>query len=98
MRLSLAIGACALCFAVAAQAEAEPSAELQPDDLADLSIEQLAQLPVRSASKREEPLSAAPAALYVITSEEIVSSGAMSLPEALRLAPNLHVQQVDATQ
>jgi iron complex outermembrane receptor protein len=98
MRLSLAIGACALCFAVAAQAEAVPSAELQPDDLADLSIEQLAQLPVRSASKREEPLSAAPAALYVITSEEIVSSGAMSLPEALRLAPNLQVQQVDASQ
>lgn len=104
MRLKLAIGACALgsvlsCIAAApARAEAVPAADPQPDDLADLSIEQLAQLPVRSASKREEPLSAAPAALYVITSDDIQSSGAMSLPEVLRLAPNLQVQQVDANQ
>lgn len=68
------------------------------DQLADLSIEQLAQLTVRSASKREEPLSAAPTSLYVITGEEIMSSAATSLPEALRLAPNLQVQQVDARQ
>lgn len=104
MRLKLAIGACALgpvicCLASGpARAEAVPAADVQPDALADLSIEQLAQLPVRSASKREEPLSAAPAALYVITSDDIVSSGATSLPEALRLAPNLNVQQVDASQ
>lgn len=69
-----------------------------PIDLQSLSIEELAQVTVRSASKREEPLSAAPTALYVITGSEIVSSGAMSLPEALRLAPNLNVQQVDASQ
>jgi iron complex outermembrane receptor protein len=104
MRFKPAIGACALgsilcCVATApARAEAVPPADVQPDDLADLSIEQLAQLTVRSASKRDEPLSSAPAALYVITSEDIHSSGAMSLPEALRLAPNLQVQQVDASQ
>jgi iron complex outermembrane recepter protein len=107
MRLILGIGACALCAshgpAIAGtnpvqdveMASADiPSADAQPDELADLSIEQLAQLPVRSASKREEPLSGAPAALYVITSDEMVSSGAMSLPEVLRLAPNLSVQQI----
>lgn len=105
MRVAIAIGACVLGCAAAARAdpnsgaEAVPAGEVAPpDDLADLSIEQLAQLPVRSASKREEPLSAAPAALYVITSDEIASSGAMSLPEVLRLAPNLSVQQVDASQ
>ena len=65
-------------------------------DLSQLSIEELAQLPVRSASKREEPLSAAPTALYVITGEDIAVRAATSLPEALRLAPNLHVQQVNA--
>lgn len=64
-------------------------------DLSQLSIEELAQLPVRSASKREEPLSEAPTALYVITSEDIANSAADSLPEALRLAPNLNVQQVN---
>lgn len=70
----------------------------EPVDLQSLSIEQLAQISVRSASKREEPLNAAPTSLYVITNAEIVSSGALSLPEVLRLAPNLGVQQVDASQ
>lgn len=67
-------------------------------DLAGLSIEELAQVPVRSASKREEPLSAAPTALYVLTGEEILATAATSIPEVLRLAPNLQVQQLDAHQ
>lgn len=67
----------------------------QGNDLSQLSIEELAQLPVRSASKREEPLSEAPTALYVITGDDIANSAADSLPEALRLAPNLNVQQVN---
>lgn len=73
------------------------NAEEQPD-LANLSIEQLAQIKVTSASKQLEPLSSAPAALYLITSQDIQNSGAASLPEALRLAPNLNVQQVEANQ
>jgi len=75
----------------------EANAEDQPD-LANLSIEQLAQIKVTSASKQLEPLSRAPAALYVVTSQDIVDSGLTSLPEALRLAPNLNVQQVSASQ
>src|SRR5689334_21588965 len=96
MRFAVSLGACAVCLASARPALAdEPNAD-QPD-LSELSIEQLAQLPVRSASKRQEPLSSAPAALYVITPEDIESAGATSLPEVLRLAPNLNVQQVDAS-
>jgi len=72
-----------------------PAAAPANPDLSQLSIEELAQLPVRSASKREEPLSAAATALFVITSDDIVNSAADSLPEALRLAPNLNVQQVN---
>ena len=64
-------------------------------DLSSLSIEELADLPVRSASKREEPLSEAPTALYVITGAEIAEMAATSLPEVLRAAPNLQVQQVN---
>ncbi|MCW3796519.1 TonB-dependent receptor [Sphingomonas sp. BN140010] len=67
-------------------------------NLQALSIEELAQVPVRSASKRDEPLSTAPTSLYVITGEDVLNSGATSLPELLRLAPNLDVQQVDASQ
>jgi iron complex outermembrane recepter protein len=53
---------------------------------------------VTSVSKRAEPLSEAPAAIYVIGSEEIRRSVATSLPEALRLAPNLLVERIDAHQ
>lgn len=90
------IGACALGSLVSSPARAADAAT--PEDLSDLSIEQLAQIQVRSASKRDEPLSSAPAALYVITSEAIENNGITTLPEALRLAPNLQVQQVDASQ
>lgn len=67
-------------------------------DLSSLSIEELAQLPVRSASKQEEPLSAAPTSLYVITDSDIARSNGTSLTEVLRQAPNLHVEKLSATQ
>jgi iron complex outermembrane recepter protein len=92
MRLSLATGACGLCLLCGSPAPADTVVAPQ-DDLSDLSIEQLANIQVRSASKRDEPLSAAPAALYVIDHEQIVRSGAVTTPEMLRLAPNLQVYQ-----
>lgn len=74
---------------------------VQPNDvetLARLSIEELTQVEVTSASKRAEPLAGAPAALYVITEEEIRRSAAVSLPQLLRQAPNLDVQRINARQ
>ena len=67
-------------------------------DLSELSIEQLAQIEVRSATKRDQPLSAVPAALYVIDHDRIVRSGAVTIPEMLRLAPNLQVYQQTPAQ
>ena len=61
------------------------------DRLTDLSLEELSNLQITSASKRAERLSDAPASVYVITGDDIRRSGATSLPEALRLAPNLQV-------
>jgi iron complex outermembrane receptor protein len=72
--------------------------EQKQQDLSSLSIEELAQLPVRSASKQEEPLSSAPTALYVITDSDIARANGTSLPEILRLAPNLHVEKLSSTQ
>src|SRR5258708_1352536 len=54
-------------------------------------------LDVTSVSKTAEPLSGAPAAVYVITHDDAVRSGATSLPEVLRLAPNLQVVQISAS-
>jgi iron complex outermembrane recepter protein len=67
-------------------------------DLSRLSLEELSDIDVTSVSKRSEPLAGAAAAVYVITREEIRRSGATSLPEALRLAPNLQVARVDSSQ
>jgi iron complex outermembrane receptor protein len=65
--------------------------------LKKLSVEELMNLDVTSVSKSAEPLGAAPAAIYVITHDDAVRSGATSLPEVLRLAPNLHVVQISAS-
>jgi iron complex outermembrane receptor protein len=74
-------------------------AQIPPDrDLADLTLEELANLEITSVSKKAERLSDAPASVFVITGEDIRRSSAMSLPEALRLAPNLEVAQIDARQ
>ncbi|HUB87342.1 MAG TPA: TonB-dependent receptor [Verrucomicrobiae bacterium] len=61
--------------------------------LKKLSLVQLMNLDVTSVSKEPEPYSQAPAAIDVITSDEIQRSGASSIPEALRLADNLEVAQ-----
>ncbi|HYG48951.1 MAG TPA: TonB-dependent receptor [Allosphingosinicella sp.] len=95
---ALATGAALLALARPALAHT-PGAEPETvEDLRDLSIEQLAQIEVRSASKQAEPISRAPTSIFVITGNDIVRSAATSLPEALRLAPNLQVQQLDARQ
>jgi iron complex outermembrane receptor protein len=67
-------------------------------NLVDLSLEQLSSIVVSTVSGRDEPLARAPASVYVISGEDIRRSGALSLPEALRLAPNLQVARPDASQ
>ncbi len=67
-------------------------------DLADLTLEQLANIQVTSVSRREERLADAAGSVFVISAEDIRRSGATSLPEVLRLAPNLHVARADANQ
>ncbi|HEX8307250.1 MAG TPA: TonB-dependent receptor [Allosphingosinicella sp.] len=94
----LAAGAALLGFPQPAFAQAPAEAPETVEDLRDLSIEQLAQIEVRSASKQAEPIGRAPTSIFVITGNDIVRSAATSLPEALRLAPNLQVQQLDARQ
>lgn len=65
------------------------------DELADMSIEELANIQVTSVSKRPERLQDAPAAIFVISADDIRRSGADTLPEVLRMAPNLHVARVN---
>jgi iron complex outermembrane receptor protein len=79
-------------------AAAAPARTPVAANLLDLSLEQLSGIVVTSVSRREEPLSEAAASVYVISGEEIRRSGRTSLPEVLRLAPNLDVARADANQ
>jgi iron complex outermembrane recepter protein len=90
---------CAIVALLALLGAAQPSAaaQLVASTLADLSLEELANVEIVSVSKRAERLSDAPASVFVITADDIRRSGATSLPEALRLAPNLQVAQESAS-
>ena len=67
-----------------------------PVDMAELSIEELANIQITSVSRRPEALAEAAASVFVITSDDLRRAGVTSIPEALRLAPNLQVAQVNA--
>ena len=77
-------------------------AALQPQqqlaELVDLDLEQLTRVTVTSVSKREERLVDAAASIFVISAEDIRRAGVTTLPEALRLAPNLQVVRGDTSQ
>jgi iron complex outermembrane recepter protein len=66
------------------------------EPLKRLSLEQLGDVEITTASKEPETLRKVAAAIYVINQEDIRRSGATSLPEVLRLAPGVEVAQVDS--
>ncbi|MFL6672769.1 MAG: TonB-dependent receptor plug domain-containing protein [Massilia sp.] len=65
-------------------------------ELTSLSLEQLSDVVITSVSRQEERLANAAASVFIISSNDIARSGARTLPEALRLAPNLQVAHTDA--
>jgi iron complex outermembrane receptor protein len=71
---------------------------MSPSELKKLSVEELMSIEVTSVSRRSEKLYETASAIQVITQEDIHRFGATRLPEALRLATNLEVAQVDAGQ
>lgn len=90
------VGLCciALLGTTVLSARATEAQSLQ--NLEQLSLEDLSKIEITSVSKTAEPVSDAPAAIYVITRDEIIRSGATRIPEMLRLAPNLQVAQTSA--
>ena len=66
--------------------------------LADLSLEELMNIEVRLVSRRPASIARSPAAVYVLTAEDLRRSGATNLPDALRLVPGMHVAQMDASK
>ncbi len=70
----------------------------ETSDLMDLTVEELINIEITSASKKPEKLSEVPAAIFVITNEDIRRSGATSIPEVLRMAPGIEVARFDANK
>jgi iron complex outermembrane recepter protein len=73
-------------------------ASASEQDLTDLDLATLMGMDVTltSAARREQSSADAAAAVYVITREMIQRSGAMSIPEALRLAPGVQVARINS--
>lgn len=92
-RLLLAIGFIVAIFACMPAVAQQGDEAINPNELKKLSIEELMKVEVTSVSRRSEKLTEVASAIQVITKEDIRRSGATSIPEALRLATNLHVAQ-----
>ncbi|MDB5812521.1 MAG: hypothetical protein JWN94_4643, partial [Betaproteobacteria bacterium] len=73
------------------------AADAKIKDLFDLSLEQLSNVEVTSVSGRSERLQDAAASIFVISADDIRRSGATTVPDALRIAPNLQVARVSAS-
>ncbi|HUK25161.1 MAG TPA: TonB-dependent receptor [Terriglobales bacterium] len=89
--VELAIFGCLIIPASAA------SGQQKPPDLTQMSIEDLLNVEVTTASKKEQKLSQTAAAVYVITAEDIARSGLTSIPEVLRLAPGVDVARINSS-
>lgn len=76
------------------------SAVRAENDMLALSLEQLMDMDVtvNSASKSEEKVIDVPSAIYVVSQEDIRRAGITSIPEALRMAPGLHVAQITSNE
>jgi len=88
-RKSLFLGASVLI-------SAEAAAVAPAKDYTDLSLEQLMRVEITSVAKRPVSILDSPAAVYVLTNDDIRRTGARSIPEALRQVPGLNVARISS--
>ncbi|RYZ30086.1 MAG: TonB-dependent receptor [Chitinophagaceae bacterium] len=87
---------CVLLF-LAATFCAHAQGILSPKELKKLSIEELINVEVSLVTRSAEKITEAASAVQVITGEDIRRSGAANVAEALRLAANLQVAQLNSS-
>lgn len=92
---ALPLWLCIAAFCVPAAGQSSPPAAQSADDLASKSLEELMDIKVTSASKKEEKMFKTAAAIYVITSEDIRRSGMTRIPDLLRMVPGVDVARID---
>lgn len=67
-------------------------------DLAEMDIEDLFDIEITSLTKSSQRLSETPAAIFVVTNEDLRRSGVRSIPEALRMVPGLQVARISGNR
>lgn len=80
----------------AATAQATQNAGDVSNNLKTLTLAQLGNVNVTSVSKEPIPMQRTPAAIYVLTQDDIRRSGATSIPELLRTVPGVEVARIDS--
>ncbi len=92
--------ACAFAAAALLSASAGHAANttLGADQLVELSFDELLNVEITSVSKKAERLQDAPAAVFVISADDLRRSGVRSIPDALRMVPGVQVAQIDANK
>jgi iron complex outermembrane receptor protein len=73
-------------------------AQTKISDLTQMSIEDLMKIEIVSASRKEQRVVDIPAAVFVITNEDIRRSGMTTIPDLLRLAPGVEVAQINSNK
>ncbi len=66
-------------------------------DLTELSLEELLDVEVSIVSRSDQKLSDSPAAVYVLTGDELRRSGFTTIQEALRMVPGFYVGRFTST-
>jgi len=89
--------ASALLLSLALSLPAQAAADRQ-NELLDLDITQLMNITVTSVAKRDQRLVDAPAAVFVITQEDIRRSGVATVADALAMAPGIQVAKISASK
>lgn len=87
--LCAALGACRA--APGAEAAAPAEAETLQTNLVHLGLQQLLDVSIVSVARKPQRIMETPAAVFIITADDIRRSGATTIPDALRMVPGFNV-------
>jgi len=74
------------------------SSPITQEEILELSLEDILNIEITSVSKKAQSLSEAPAAIFVITNDDLRRSGVTNIPDALRMVPGLNVARIDSNK
>jgi iron complex outermembrane receptor protein len=98
MHVRSVFAAVAVAVMIAPGGRAAAQARPGSPDLKRLSLEELGSIEVVSVSKEPSAVWDTPAAIFVLTRDDIVRSGVTNIPDALRLVPGVDVARIDTSR